>query len=52
MAQMAPSFIKSKYFFIDENGWNLTADAPEKMKKEFEEFMRVEEQEHEGFMEY
>ena len=34
------SFTKSEYFYINENGWNLKEDAPEKIKKEFEKFKK------------
>lgn len=34
------SFIKSNYFYIDENGWNLKNEAPEELKKEFENFKK------------
>ena len=33
-------FLKSKYFYIDENGWNLKSDAPEELKKEFKEYKK------------
>ena len=34
-----PSFINSPYLIIDEKGWRLKEDAPETLKKEFEEYM-------------
>lgn len=34
-----PSFINSPYLIIDEKGWRLKEDAPEELKKEFEEYM-------------
>lgn len=32
-------FTDSPYFYVDENGWNIREDAPEEVKKEFEEYM-------------
>ena len=35
-----PNFIDSPYLIIDEKGWRLKDDAPEELKKEFDEFMK------------
>lgn len=37
---IVPSFINSPYLIIDEKGWRLKEDAPESLKKEFEEYMK------------
>ena len=42
-----PSFYNSPYFVEEIGNWHLTPDAPEEVKKEFEEYMREEEQIHE-----
>ncbi len=39
MSQGMPSFWNSKYFVPDPDNWHLTEDAPEDMKKEFQEYM-------------
>lgn len=40
MIVSAPDFINSPYLIIDEKGWRLKEDAPEDLKKQFEEFMK------------
>lgn len=40
MIVSSPDFIDSPYLIIDEKGWRLKEDAPEDLKKEFEEFMK------------
>ena len=35
-----PSFMDTPYFYIDKNGWHIKSNAPEKIKKQFEEYMR------------
>ena len=35
-----PSFWNSPYFVADVDNWHLTEDAPEELKKEFEEYMK------------
>lgn len=37
---IAPKFISTPYFYIDDDGWHLTPDAPEEVVREFEEFMK------------
>ena len=33
-------FLDSEYFYIDEKGWHLKKDAPDDLKKEFEEYKK------------
>lgn len=40
MSQVIPSFWDSPYFVKEPDNWHLTEDAPEKLKKEFEEYMK------------
>lgn len=40
MSQPRPSFIDSPYFIMKDDNWHLTDDAPEELKKEFEEYMQ------------
>jgi len=40
MSQPRPSFIDSPYFIMEYDNWHLTDDAPEELKKEFEEYMK------------
>lgn len=40
MSQPRPSFIDSPYFIMECDNWHLTDDAPEELKKEFEEYMK------------
>lgn len=39
MQSFAPDFINSPYLIIDEKGWRLKPNAPEKIKKEFKKYM-------------
>lgn len=39
MQTTRPDFLDSEYFYIDEKGWQLKDDAPEKTKIEFKEYM-------------
>ena len=39
---MMPSFIKSPYFYIENNRWKLRDDAPKKLKEEFDKFMKAQ----------
>lgn len=47
-----PKFFTSEYFVPETDNWHLKDDAPEELKKEFEEFMKngdvVFEKDHEG----
>ena len=38
--QPIPSFIDSPYFVEEPFNWHLKEDAPEELKKEFEEYMK------------
>ena len=40
MSQTMPTFWDSPYFVAEPDNWHLTDDAPEELKKEFEEYMR------------
>lgn len=35
-----PKFFTSEYFVPETDNWHLKPDAPEDVKKEFEEFMK------------
>lgn len=35
-----PSFWNSPFFIPEVDNWHLTDDAPEEIKKEFEEYMK------------
>lgn len=37
---MMPSFFTSEYFVPEPDNWHLKEDAPEDVKKEFEEWMK------------
>ena len=39
MQTTRPDFLDSEYFYIDEKGWQIKDEAPEKMKIEFKEYM-------------
>lgn len=39
MSQRRPSFWDSPYFVPELDNWHLTEDAPEDIRKEFEEYM-------------
>ena len=41
MTQAEPKFMDSPYFVMEYGNWHLTEDAPEDLKKEFEEFMKT-----------
>ena len=40
MKTSVPSFINSPYLIIDEKGWRLKDNAPDELKREFDEFMK------------
>ena len=40
MSQPRPSFFDSPYFSTKYGNWHLKDDAPEELKKEFEEYMK------------
>ena len=44
MSMVKPNFVDSPYFVAEEDNWHLTDDAPEDVKKEFEEYMKYEEE--------
>ena len=37
---MMPAFFTSEYFVPEPDNWHLKEDAPEDVKKEFEEWMK------------
>lgn len=39
MSRTRPSFLDSPYFVLEPDNWHLTDDAPEEVRKEFEEYM-------------
>lgn len=39
MIGIAPYFIDSLYLIIDEKGWRLKDDAPDKLKEDFKKYM-------------
>lgn len=41
---MIPRFFFSPYFVNEEDNWHLKEGAPEDVKKEFEEYMRADEE--------
>lgn len=41
MSQSLPSFWNSPYFVPEPDNWHLKEDAPEELKKEFEEYMKA-----------
>lgn len=40
MSQSKPDFFDSPYFVMEPDNWHLKSDAPEEVKKEFEEYMK------------
>ncbi len=44
MSQNMPTFWNSPYFVPEPDNWHLTEDAPEELKKEFEEYMKEQEE--------
>lgn len=44
MSQALPSFWDSPYFVPEPDNWHLKEDAPEELKRGFEEYMKVEEE--------
>lgn len=42
--EMKPSFWDSPYFHADTDHWWMDDKAPKKLKKEFEEYMKEEEE--------
>jgi hypothetical protein len=43
MASVRPKFLDSKYFVGEPGNWHLKDGAPEKVKKEFQDFMGADE---------
>ena len=41
MIVLAGEWIKSKYITIDEDGWHCSPDAPEDIRKQYDEFMSM-----------
>lgn len=41
MTTEIPDFINSPYLIIDEKGWRLKENAPEKIKSDFEKYMKI-----------
>ena len=44
MSRKMPSFIDSEYFVDEFDNWHLLPGAPEEVVKEFEEYMKEEEE--------
>ncbi len=44
MSISKPKFVDSPYFVPEEDNWHLKEGAPEEIVKEFEEYMRYEEE--------
>lgn len=44
MSTSKPKFVDSPYFVPEEDNWHLKEGAPEEIVKEFEEYMRYEEE--------
>lgn len=44
MSQSMSTFWNSPYFVPEPDNWHLTEDAPEELKKEFEEYMKEQEE--------
>lgn len=44
MSISKPKFVDSPYFVPEEDNWHLKEGAPEEVVKEFEEYMRYEEE--------
>lgn len=42
MIQTKPDFWDSPYFVAEPDNWHLTKDAPENIKKEFNEYMNID----------
>lgn len=42
MSISKPKFADSPYFVPEDGNWHLTEDAPEDVKREFEEYMEYE----------
>ena len=43
-----PGFMDSPYFVPEPDNWHLKPDAPEDVKKEFEEYMKSFDEIHSG----
>ena len=41
MTLTRPDFLDSEFFYADEKGWHLKEGAPEKVQKEFDEYMKT-----------
>jgi hypothetical protein len=41
MAEARPEFMDSPYFVDEPGNWHLKTDAPDKLKKEFENYMQA-----------
>lgn len=44
MSESRPKFVDSPYFVMEDENWHLKEGAPEDVKKEFEEYMKYEEE--------
>lgn len=40
MKNINEKLLNSEYVTIDERGWHISKDAPEDLKKEFDEFIK------------
>lgn len=43
MRQHNSNLLNSEYVTIDERGWHISDDAPDDLKKEFEQFIKAAE---------
>ena len=43
MRQHNSNLLNSEYMTIDERGWHISDDAPDDLKKEFEQFIEAAE---------
>lgn len=41
---MMPDFVTSEYFVPEPDNWHLKDDAPQELKEEFEEWMKLHSQ--------
>lgn len=44
MSVQKPKFVDSSYFVPEEDNWHLKEGAPEEVVREFEEFMKYDEE--------
>lgn len=42
-----PDFVKSEYFVPEVDNWHLKEGAPDDVREEFEEYMRIRDENHE-----